>query len=82
MDEKSRQDGDSKTIVPLTMLSMVADDVKQQLAGGIMSLIVSYINGNVSIDAVLGACSVCYQHIYCIVLCAFIFEILSYLKAF
>lgn len=59
LDEKSRQDGDDKTIISLVMLSAVADDVKQRLARGIMSLIVSYINGNISIDAVLGACSVC-----------------------
>lgn len=60
LDEKTKQESsDDKTVVSLTMLSAVADDVKQQLARGIMSLIVSYINGNVSIDAVLGACSVC-----------------------
>lgn len=59
MDEKNKQESDDKTTVSLGMLSAVADDVKQQLAKGIVSLIVSYINGNVSIDAVLGACSVC-----------------------
>ena len=59
LDEKNKQDTDDKTVTSLVMLSAVADNVKQQLARGIMSLIVSYINGNVSIDAVLGACSVC-----------------------
>ena len=59
MDEKNKQDSDDRTVVSLAMLSAVTDDVKQHLARGIMSLIVSYINGNVSIDAVLGACSVC-----------------------
>ena len=65
LDEKNKQDSDDKTVMSLAMLSAVADDVKQQLARGIMSLIVSYINGNVSIDAVLGACSVCSYCVYC-----------------
>jgi len=59
LNEMSKQESDDTTVSSLAMLSAVTDDIKQQLARGIMSLIVSYIDGNVSIDAVLGACSVC-----------------------
>jgi len=58
LEEVNRQESDDTTVNALAMLSAVTDDIKQQLAKGIMSLIVSYIDGNVSIDAVLGACSV------------------------
>ena len=72
LDEKNKQDTDDKTVISLAMLSAVADNVKQQLARGIMLLIVSYINSNVSIDAVLGACSVCLHMI--IIVCTVLYH--------
>ena len=83
LDEMSKQESDDTTISSLAMLSAVTDDIKQQLARGIMYLIVSYIDGKVSIDAVLGACSVCLCVLkWCILLTCLCTNISTYLLLF